>query len=429
MNLADYLYDRLPKVYQAEDKEQLLRRFIDTFVEAGFNPLLEDTTSITDLLDVDKCPSKFLPQLCSMYGYEYTLEIPELFQRRLLKHIVEMYKRKGTKSVVKFIARELTGFESEIIENKDFTEEHIELTHWDIRFEHYRNFILKLTAPYEDSNLFNKEEIVVKIINDFLPTNSQVLVITAYWFKEETEIVKKSVEDILDLVKDYNVEVSTVRKQSSYLDSVFCKHDLIEYHHTLMGEEDSYLNPPYNINLPLYTNAVVKIRDTITFAPESYSNFIKGSEDYSHNAFNMIEGHYINSLESYKEFADLRHKVKISPYLELSSLVSNSTQVIIDTLKPLVETEEATPRANTYEYDRIFKVSVNPEMEILEEGRINHNSYDIINTVEEETFNYELKVLSQQTTKLNLSPVLMTNSIHCYDVVKVVGKPDEIILL
>lgn len=428
MNLADYLYNRLPKVYQAEDKEQLLRRFIDTFAEAGFNPLLQDTLNITDLLDVDKCPSKFLPQLCRMYGYEYTLEIPELFQRRLLKHIVEMYKRKGTKSVVKFIARELTGFESEIIENKDFNEEHIELTHWDKRFEHYRNFILKLTAPYEDSNLFNKEEIVVKIVNDFLPTNSQVLVITAYWFKEETQVVKKTLEDIYDLVKDYNVEVSTVRKKSSYLDSVFCKHDLIEYHHAFMGEEDSYLNPP-NINQPLFLNAVVRIRDKVTHATDYYSNFVKATEGHTNSTCNQDEGEELTTLDKYLEFIDSRYRTRIAPELEVSSVVTNSTLALKDTINPSVDDEVSNSTRTTNGYEKSHKIIHNPEMEILQEGRITNESCDIINSVEEETFNYNLKVLSQETTRLNVSSVLTTNAIISYDVVKVAGKPDQIILL
>ena len=428
MHIADYLYNRLPKVYQAEDKEQLLRRFIDTFAEAGFNPVLQETLSITDLLDVDKCPSKFLPQLCSMYGYEYTLEIPELFQRRLLKHIVEMYKRKGTKSVVKFIARELTGFESEIIENKDFDEEHIQLTHWDKRFEHYRNFILKLTAPYEDSNLFNKEEIVVKIVNDFLPTNSQVLVITAYWFREETEVVKKTVEDIFDLVKDYNVEVSNVRKQSGYLDSVFCKHDLVEYNHAFLGEEDSYLNPT-DINLPLYLNAVVRMRDTVKHALVSYSKFIKASEDSTKCAYVVDEGLSQNPLSNYLDFTDLKHKVKVATDLDVSNVVENSTQIIKDLITPLVEIETTKTTTSTLEVEKSSKITQDLEMEILQEGRINHNSYDIINFREEETFNYEMKVLSQETTRLNVSSVLTTNAIFSYDIVKVEGKPDEIILL
>lgn len=205
--LVVYLYNRLPQVYRTEDTQLLLKRFIETFVEGGYAPLLEDTVNIMDLLDVDKCPSRFLPNLCYMYGYEYSLELPELFQRRLLKYIVEMYKRKGTKSVVRFIARELTGFDSEIIENKDFDANNIEVTGWDKSFKNYRNFILRLTAPEEDSSLFNKESIVAQIIKNFLPTNSQALVITSYWIKEESDLIRKVEEQELTLnVKDTHTE-------------------------------------------------------------------------------------------------------------------------------------------------------------------------------------------------------------------------------
>lgn len=213
MSFADYLYNRLPQVYRTTDNEQILRRFIETFAEGGFDPLLQETMDMMNLLDVDKCPSEFLPLLCSMYGFEYTVEIPELYIRRLLKYIIELYKRKGTKSVVKFIARELTGFDSEIIENKDFDEELIEITHWDIRFEHYRNFVLKLNAPYEDSILYNREEIMKKLVKDFLPTNSQMVVITVYWFNEEyNKNITESVDtyytvmyegDLTDLIKGF----------------------------------------------------------------------------------------------------------------------------------------------------------------------------------------------------------------------------------
>ena len=203
VSFADYLYNRLPQVYRTSDTENLLRRFIETFCEAGFDPLLQETVDMMNLLDVDKCPSEFLPLLCSMYGFEYTAEIPELYIRRLLKYIIELYKRKGTKSVVKFIARELTGFDSEIVENKDFTDELVEITKWDIRFEHYRNFVLKLNAPYEDSVLHNREEIMYKLLKDFLPTNSQVFVITVYWFKEDYESnITESVDTMYNVMFD-----------------------------------------------------------------------------------------------------------------------------------------------------------------------------------------------------------------------------------
>lgn len=185
-DFTEYLYNRLPSIYRDTDYDSLLKRLLECFSEGGFIPLSQDTMHIMDLLDIDKCPSKFLPHLCSMFGYEYTLELPELFQRRLLKYIVEMYKRKGTKSVVKYIARELTGYESEIIENKDFTPYDTEVTGWTVEFRNYRNFILKLTAPYEDYSMYNKEDIVVKLVNEFLPTNSQVFIITSYWFEDSS---------------------------------------------------------------------------------------------------------------------------------------------------------------------------------------------------------------------------------------------------
>ena len=40
-SFADYLYNRLPQVYRTSDTEQILRRFIETFAEAGFDPLLQ----------------------------------------------------------------------------------------------------------------------------------------------------------------------------------------------------------------------------------------------------------------------------------------------------------------------------------------------------------------------------------------------------
>ena len=215
VDFADYLYSRLPSVYRTTDFDKLLYRFLQVFSEGGYNPVLQETMQIMDLLDIDKCPSKFLPRLCAMYGYEYTLELPEIFQRRLLKNIVEMYKRKGTKSVVRFIARELTGYDSEIIENKDFTPYDTEITGWTVEFRNYRNFILRLTAPYGNTNLSVREDVVVKLVHQFIPTNSQVFIITSYWFDEESDIVSKSkdellVDKVVQAIKPENYDINRI---------------------------------------------------------------------------------------------------------------------------------------------------------------------------------------------------------------------------
>lgn len=213
-DFALYLYNRLPKIYRTSDKDLILQKLIETFTEGGFNHVINDTSNIMDLIDVDKCPKKFLPLLSKTYGYEYSEELPELFQRRLLKNIVEMYKRKGTKSVVKFIARELSGFETEIIENKDFSENDIDITGWTKEFKNYRNFILKLKAPYETSMLQSKEDAVKLVLTDFLPTNSNVFIITSYWFEESDNFTNSRVAEgvVKETIKEYNEEVLSVLK-------------------------------------------------------------------------------------------------------------------------------------------------------------------------------------------------------------------------
>lgn len=420
-SLADYLYDRLPKVYQTEDREQLLRRFIETFSEGGFDPLLQETISITDLLDVDKCPSRFLPKLCAMYGYEYTLEIPELFQRRLLKHIVEMYKRKGTKSVVRFIARELTGFDSEIIENKDFTADHVELTGWDIKFEHYRNFILKLTAPYEDSNLFNKEDIVVKIINDFLPTNSQVLVITAYWFKEESEIVKQSVESIYDVVNDYNLEIFYNRIAEGEETSVVqdCTYS---YDYAIFGEEDSYLNYPLE-GMTLTTNAILKIRDTIRFNIESYVFRHKTGEDETLYSNCINEGDYSKVVGLVSEE---RNRITDEVHTDIFQNAIEVLELINVALAVEEESHTVNPFSITID---LTKIKDTLEDLLYSKGRINYTDCDIMGLNDETATLKYSEVVNHENLFLNKSMNLHTNALMMWDIVKEKGKPDQIIIL
>lgn len=416
---TEYLYNRLPSIYRTTDKEELLRRFIECFVEGGFAPLLQETQEIMNILDVDKCPSQFLPNLCAMYGYEYTLELPELFQRRLLKHIVELYKRKGTKSVVRFIARELTGFESEIIENKDFTPEQIELTHWDKRFEHYRNFILKLTAPYEDSQLYNKEDIVIKLVKDFIPTNSQVFVITSYWFKEESEVIKLSKEEISDLVRDYNEEVSRNTLTTKQIQDIYkVKHKVEEESITYFGEEESSTN-----NFPpLVTNGLMKVHDKVIFALESYSKFIKPQENGSSDKNIFKEGDYsLNQHYTYKDSI----KTKDKSHTEVTNLDTQETNIDTFRRSESMEARIFDKSLDPYTKGKIKHLPDHEEIDI--QGCTRHSVYDIIRSVEEENHSNSMINITSETSLLNFSSCLVTNGIHGFDIIKQVGKEDKII--
>lgn len=421
MSFADYLYNRLPQVYRTSDNEQILRRFIETFAEAGFDPLLQETMDIMNLLDVEKCPSEFLPLLCSLYGFEYTVEIPELFIRRLLKHIIELYKRKGTKSVVKFIARELTGFDSEIIENKDFDEELIEITKWDIKFEHYRNFVLKLNAPYEDSSLYNKEEVVKKLLEDFLPTNSQVFVITVYWFKEDSEIVANSIEkDMHEVVQEYNEEIANLKNVLTDV-KYSIKDNIDEYIYEFKGEEESYLNGDF----PFMTNVLLRVLDTLNInegIEEHVRNVLENQETY---ATVMYESEMIKDTSDFS-CEESKHKTNVTDVYETQKQDLIETEFLSEISDIYSFTDSSTDSSTEYGGVERAKDFADEELEV---GRIYHNSCDIISENNTEELETLFKHQKSENCFLNVHSLLLTNGLVNWDIVRENGKEEQIIFL
>lgn len=420
-SFADYLYNRLPQVYRTSDTEQILRRFIETFAEAGFDPLLQETMDIMNLLDVEKCPSEFLPLLCSLYGFEYTVEIPELFIRRLLKHIIELYKRKGTKSVVKFIARELTGFDSEIIENKDFDEELIDITKWDIRFEHYRNFVLKLNAPYEDSMLYNREEIVHKLLEDFLPTNSQVFVITVYWFKEDSDIIANAVEHGLhEIVREYNEEIAKLEYVFSDVKYSLTE-NIEEYIHRFIGEETSEVVD----SIPQTTNILIHLLDKLKMsegAEEHIREVIEGKETY---ATILYESDLIKNTSDFS-YLESKHKTSVlDTYDTQKQGLINVTHL---TEVSDVHSFEDSPSTLSSEFSHVERAKDFADEE-LEVGRIYHKSCGIISENNTEELETLFKQQKSENSFLNVHNPLFTNGLVNWDVVKENGKEDRIVLL
>ena len=421
MSFADYLYNRLPQVYRTSDNEQILRRFIETFAEAGFDPLLQETMDIMNLLDVEKCPSEFLPLLCSLYGFEYTVEIPELFIRRLLKHIIELYKRKGTKSVVKFIARELTGFDSEIIENKDFDEELIDITKWDIKFEHYRNFVLKLNAPYEDSMLYNREEIVRKLLEDFLPTNSQVFVITVYWFKEDSEIVANSIENgIHEVVQEYNEEVAKLKNVLTDV-KYSIKDNIDEYIYEVKGEEESYLNGDF----PFMTNVLLRVLDTLNVndgLEEHVRNVLENQETY---ATVIYETEMIKNVSDFS-CEESKHKTNVTDVYETQKQDLIETEFLSEISDIYSFTDSSTDSSTEYGGVERAKDFADEELEV---GRIYHNSCDIISENNTEELETLFKHQKSENCFLNVHSLLLTNGLVNWDIVREDGKEEQIIFL
>lgn len=120
INFAEHLYERLPEVYRQEDARAgvdfALRRYLEALDEGGIQQVFSELLALYDIQDVDKCPPQVLPLISRMLGYNYIEEVEIDTQRKIIANLIELYKRKGTKSVVNFITREFTQFDTKVIE-------------------------------------------------------------------------------------------------------------------------------------------------------------------------------------------------------------------------------------------------------------------------------------------------------------------------
>lgn len=145
--LTDFMYyNKLPEVYRSFDKPlgKPLYRFLQTIFEGGYAPLVnknvvnkfrresepplpelsdEELTNLggienlLELVDPQKCPNKFLPYFCSSLGIQWFPDLAntergiknnDYYNRTFLSNIGEIYKRRGTESCIKYIAKVLT---------------------------------------------------------------------------------------------------------------------------------------------------------------------------------------------------------------------------------------------------------------------------------------------------------------------------------
>ena len=116
-NLEGFLYSLLPTTYRLRDIETdyTLKRYLGA-LEVGLSHQLQELKNILLLLDVENIDAKFLPFYAKAFGVEYDPSIPESFQRKYLANLVDIFKRKGTEEVIKFICRELSGMNVSVAE-------------------------------------------------------------------------------------------------------------------------------------------------------------------------------------------------------------------------------------------------------------------------------------------------------------------------
>ena len=120
-DFAENMIGTLPKFYLAEDLkyDNVLQKYLMSAFIGGSDDILKSINGVRNFSDPLKCPSEDLPTLCESWGITYDPSIPEMYQRKQLAYIGELYKRKGTFSCIKYLVRTVTGLDCDLMYSKD----------------------------------------------------------------------------------------------------------------------------------------------------------------------------------------------------------------------------------------------------------------------------------------------------------------------
>lgn len=155
-DFSDFLYNKLPKVYRDEDQKigYPLKRYLEALVEGGFAHIIEGVNEFITLIDPDKIPEEFLPHLCNSFGLTYFPDLDSTYQRKFLSNVGEIMKRRGTYAGIHYLAKSLTGLDSEL----SFIHEYE---------GHQGNFLL-ISIVSESAKDFDNIEVSMKAIQDYV---------------------------------------------------------------------------------------------------------------------------------------------------------------------------------------------------------------------------------------------------------------------
>ena len=115
--LLNHLYNkRLPQVYREADVDTkyCLKRFLQSMIEGGYSEAISSADGIVALTDPLKCPDNIFPLLFQSFGYKYSVDIPMIYQRKILQNHGELFQKRGTIEYIYVLTRILTGFDCEV---------------------------------------------------------------------------------------------------------------------------------------------------------------------------------------------------------------------------------------------------------------------------------------------------------------------------
>ena len=309
IDFTKYLYESLPAIYRLEDVHQdyTLKRYLDVLGDY-MNFVCNETEGIMGLYDVDKMPVNFLKRYASLFDFPLYEDMTEEFQRKLLANLVPILRRKGTREVIEFIAREVTGCDINVIEgdSRAFAtwSDPLDLP---LGYDTPITFEVAQTMPYKycgdvDTNRFT---MYVSIIADLVGG-----LLTEEELREKETVLRNYLKDLIP----------------SYLNLVFLvtARDEVE---DVFEEETTMI-----VGEQLTMNDIVDYERT--FGRVSYTITDTGLDLYNTETIKMNVG---------SEYSDLL--IEIYEVSELALIVSREEflgDILIGDLPPTYDTDETT---------------------------------------------------------------------------------------
>lgn len=178
ITFGDKLYKSLPEIYRAEDAEVnfALKRYLQALSEGGFTKVIEETNKILSLVDPERVDAKILPVLFKSYGLEMFNGVPEMYLRKLLPMVSELFSLKGSITSVEYLTALISGVKSSIKVSEAF------------KVDHAVDVILEMDYGTEQSKELPDREQLLRIIKEFVPFFCNVTIIYSYFFNEEARV-------------------------------------------------------------------------------------------------------------------------------------------------------------------------------------------------------------------------------------------------
>lgn len=321
---SEKLYNTLPVMYHNADSmvDYALKRYLQVLSDGGYSFVVDELNGILNLNDPERTPSEVLGVLFEQYGLPLFNGIPEVYLRKLLPILGDLYARKGATTVIEYLTSIISDVKTDIVISPDFLNDY----HVDLRLE----------MDYDQTgarDLPDREQLL-RIIKEFLPFFIEVTIIFVYLFYETAKLQAR--ERLEDFVTEVRSEHS--RLLSGNREGLF----------PTLNNFDLGLNKSIYLNESYYYNVEVdKFWDKINYILQETGNLDRRkSNQYLrptlNNQFKLLNEDLV--LNDYIDTDELvATNINTAPMLDIGRL--RVLEVIMDSMKYICK-EQATISSN-----------------------------------------------------------------------------------